>query len=276
MPEFVPLDFAAAWQTFTNQRHRAARTDEDDRTMWASFADQYDARTHFSDGLQALLESLVRPGDTVLDVGAGTGRMALPLARIARQVTALDHSPAMLDVLRRKMIQQHITNIQPVETTWQQAANVPQHDVVIAIWSLYRQPDILTALHKLVDATRRTLVIADGDSGMKPPHEIPHAALLNDIWGSRGKGIPNYLYFAGMLWQIGVRADVRVIYEQRDFQGATPGDIARQLVPAHATPEQIERFAARAEPLFRQNGARYSYRYTVPVGVVTWTRDAAE
>ncbi len=271
MNEFVPLDFAAAWQAFTRQRY-GDQTDKDDRAMWASFAEQYDERTRFSDGLQTLLEALVHPGDTVLDVGAGTGRIALPLARIARRVTALDHSPAMLDVLRRKMIQQEVNNIQIVETTWQQA-EVEPHDVVIAIWSLYRQSDILTALRKLVTATRRTLVIADGDSGMRPPHEMPHADLLSEIWGGgAGQGIPNYLYFAGMLWQIGVRANVQVIYEQRAYQGATPAEIARQLVPARATPEQIERFSTRLEPLLCRNGNGYSYRYTVPIGIVTWTR----
>jgi SAM-dependent methyltransferase len=41
-------------------------------------------------------------GDPVLDVGAGTGRIALDLARRGHQVTALDHDPQLLAELRRR------------------------------------------------------------------------------------------------------------------------------------------------------------------------------
>lgn len=43
-------------------------------------------------------------GDPVLDVGAGTGRIALDLARRGHQVTALDRDPALLDELRRRAV----------------------------------------------------------------------------------------------------------------------------------------------------------------------------
>ena len=41
-------------------------------------------------------------GDPVLDVGAGTGRVALDLARRGHRVTALDHDPALLGELARR------------------------------------------------------------------------------------------------------------------------------------------------------------------------------
>jgi SAM-dependent methyltransferase len=43
-----------------------------------------------------------REGSPVLDVGAGTGRVALDLARRGHEVVALDREPALLDALRER------------------------------------------------------------------------------------------------------------------------------------------------------------------------------
>ena len=43
-------------------------------------------------------------GDPVLDVGAGTGRVALDLARAGHRVTALDRDPELLEALARRAI----------------------------------------------------------------------------------------------------------------------------------------------------------------------------
>ena len=41
-------------------------------------------------------------GDPVLDVGAGTGRVTLDLARAGHRVTALDRDPELLDALAQR------------------------------------------------------------------------------------------------------------------------------------------------------------------------------
>ena len=66
--------------------------------MAARFRD--DPRRTGDAGLD-FLRSLVQPGEMWLDIGAGGGRYALPIALLAGEVIALDASPGMLDVLRR-------------------------------------------------------------------------------------------------------------------------------------------------------------------------------
>jgi hypothetical protein len=64
------------------------------------------------------LRRLVRPGDTWLDIGGGAGRIALPLALLARSVTVLEPSPAMLAILRESMDEYGIANVVPIEARW--------------------------------------------------------------------------------------------------------------------------------------------------------------
>jgi SAM-dependent methyltransferase len=54
-----------------------------DLTLWRELADAH-------------------PHGAILDVGAGTGRVALDLARRGRRVIALDHDPALLAALRQR------------------------------------------------------------------------------------------------------------------------------------------------------------------------------
>jgi SAM-dependent methyltransferase len=81
-----------------------------DPARTAEFFDDYGERewTRFEDGRTPgpsltthirMLEDYVRPGDRVLDAGAGPGRFTLELLRLGAHVTALDISPGQLELL---------------------------------------------------------------------------------------------------------------------------------------------------------------------------------
>jgi CTP:molybdopterin cytidylyltransferase MocA/SAM-dependent methyltransferase len=71
--------------------------------------------------LDALLR-LVRPGERWLDIGAGAGRFALPIARALQpssgSVIAVDASTSMLEGLREVAAEHAIDNVRVVETRW--------------------------------------------------------------------------------------------------------------------------------------------------------------
>ena len=78
--------------------------------------------TRTDDPVLARLLELIQPGDRWLDVGAGAGRFALPLARALEpsggEVVALDASPSMLAGLRELAEEHGIRNVRPVEGRW--------------------------------------------------------------------------------------------------------------------------------------------------------------
>lgn len=81
------------------------RSEHDAATYGRSFADVYDE--WYSDDATtatcvARLVELAGPGAGVLELGVGTGRLAIPLARAGMSVTGMDSSPEMLAALAAK------------------------------------------------------------------------------------------------------------------------------------------------------------------------------
>ena len=76
----------------------------DDSTYGDAFADVYDDWYDDVSDVDATvrLVSRLAGGGTVLELGVGTGRLAIPLARSGCRVVGIDSSVAMLDVCARK------------------------------------------------------------------------------------------------------------------------------------------------------------------------------
>src|SRR5262245_62216899 len=79
-----------------------------DEQVWVSYAESYDdilpILPFYQEAVRRHVEALTGAGiRRVIDVGAGTGNVAVPLASRGVEVTALDISGAMLDRLRGKV-----------------------------------------------------------------------------------------------------------------------------------------------------------------------------
>ena len=271
MPD-LPFDFAAAWANSMLQCPDVRLDPEADRAFWQKYATRYDERagdTAVIAQTLAIIGDLLHPNDTLLDVGAGTGRFTLPLGTRVRHVTALDQSSAMLHVLRRKAYARGITNNTLIEADWQDAVVEP-HDVVLAAWSLYRLVDLRAALEKMVTVARRALVIVSGVGS-----SLPHRPLIEAICGKWTESLdPNHLLIAGTLWQMGLLADVRVVSETHEIVGSTPYAVAQLRAP-DASPDALDALEEGLLPLLQrcENGWRYAYPQMV--GIVVWRSGSA-
>lgn len=97
---FTPLLTTHDWNEEWKQLQKARRN-ADDAAYWdkrsATFATK-DAPSPYVERFLALAG--IRPGESVFDMGCGTGALTLPLARKGHDVVAADFSQGMLDRLR--------------------------------------------------------------------------------------------------------------------------------------------------------------------------------
>lgn len=103
------------------------------------------------------LRGLVRPGERWLDIGAGAGRYALPLALAGARVTALDPSPGMLAMLREACSEFGVDGIDVVQDRWPSPA-VDRHDVAVIAHVGYDIDDIGSFLNAMEQHAGRLCV----------------------------------------------------------------------------------------------------------------------
>ncbi|MEK6813496.1 MAG: class I SAM-dependent methyltransferase [Nitrospirota bacterium] len=98
-------------------------------------------------------------GKTFLDVGAGTGRASLALAREGGMVTASDASPAMMDVAREKAAS--LGFAMSFETADAQALpfSARSFDTVVCFRVLMHVPDWRKALGEICRVARRRVIL---------------------------------------------------------------------------------------------------------------------
>jgi CTP:molybdopterin cytidylyltransferase MocA/SAM-dependent methyltransferase len=218
---------------------------------------------------------LVRSGDRWLDIGAGAGRFALPIARALDEsggsVIALDASPSMLEALREIAEDYAIENIRTVVGRWPPSdAGAFEADVALIAHVGYD----IEAIGPFVDS----LESAAGRLCVAVLTERPPAAAADPFWplvhGEPRSTLPALPDFVELLRTRGRDPSVvRIPGEPRRFESrdALEGFLRRQLWvdPAGGKARLLQR---AIEDLGEADGDGWTIRGRVPTetGVVTW------
>src|SRR5947209_16821083 len=230
------------------------------------------------DPLLARLRRIIRPGWSLLDVGSGPGRFSLALAPRAGHVTAVDPSPRLLRILRRRAREAGVTNIRTVEGRWQDqdlAAYDLTADVALCAHVLPLIADAAPFLAKLDAAARRRVVLYLG--------AFAADAIADPFWryfhGSPRRPGPSYLDAMAVMEEIGIQPEVEVVEIATRSRYETLGDAVDSYRDALVLPNTaaVRRDLARLlEPwLQRRGGALHPPFRTQPAAIVTWTPAAA-
>lgn len=202
----------AAWR-----RSQRARTRLEDARFWDAKAATYDASAEADGFAGDVLRVLdVQPGERVLDMGCGTGQIALALAERGADVVAADFSEGMLGVLLGKLpaAGEAAERVTPLllawDDDWEAAGLAPDSvDVALSIRS-FSTEHMTACLDKLTRTARRsaTVVMQMGYS----PRIMPE--LLNAV-GIITKPARDADLIVEHLRKAGRSPRIRILAEQR-------------------------------------------------------------
>jgi SAM-dependent methyltransferase len=145
--------------------------------------------------------------DSILDVGAGTGRFTLALAPFARQVLALEPNAAMLGYLREEIKERGVRNVTLTQTRWEDASADARADIVICSHVLYPLLNIVPFLQKLDLASEQACYLY-----LRATHiDTLTAPLWKHFHGTERQLPPGYIHALDVLYELGIYAQVEVV-----------------------------------------------------------------
>ena len=207
-------DWARLWRQLVelnNLRHE--HSDNSDR--WSGqarlFHDQVKKRWLKPDTSRDFILGQLSPDATFLDIGAGSGAWEILLAGRVRSVTAVEPSPAMLEVLRETLQKEGLSHVQVIEGAWPDV-DVGVHDFSLSSHAMYGCPDLPSYIQKMSAVTRRTcfmilrapltgsIMSLAAQHALGQPHDSPNFVIAYNMMLQMGM-TPNVLWEEPGSWE---------------------------------------------------------------------------
>lgn len=276
--KFIPIltstDWNAEWRALQEVRRRA-----DDASEWDKRAETYPVKHgEQTSYVERFIElAAIEPGETVLDMGCGTGSLATPLAQAGHRVMACDFSRGMLDMMERDQRELGVTGVEIRQMSWaddwgQFGLGENSVDVAIASRSIATS-DLRESLMKLNHVARRRacITLPCGPSPRTDERLLSAVGLQHDL-------VRDFAYAFNILMAEGINPEVAYIHSMREESFATPEEaeasytkLIAGAVEGIATQEEIDAIPKRLRPWLAENlvQSEHGLRLAQP-RVITW------
>jgi SAM-dependent methyltransferase len=270
-------DLLDAWQARVaadKEQVDRLREVDDPADFYAPVKDRFrlDPRRTDDPTLNELL-ALSQPDDVWLDIGAGGGRYALPLALRVRKVVAIDPSPSMLDALKGDAAAHGITNIHVIEARWPMVATSSRSsfnaDVALMAHVGYDIAQIGPFLDAMEAAAAQMCVAVMGESSMQTTATL----FWERIHGEQRVTLPALPELLMLLMARRRLAEVTLVdREPPTFASMDEAHaMARRQLWLREFSAKDARLKALVEQTVTVRDGRYAFDWTpTKIGIVSW------
>lgn len=213
---------------------------------------------------------LIDSNTTVLDVGGGAGRFALPLATRAKHVTVVEPSEEAVGMLQERAADAGLSNITAITERWEDA-NVEAADLVLCSLVLHHVPEGAAFIAKMQEsATGRVAII----EMMEAPSalEVP---FYQRVYGAVPTPMPGVPELLNLLWAMDIHPDVTMLPSETPAMGRDRNEITTQLRRRFDVEENTpadSRLLAALDELLEETPHGYTVSGIAPrrAAIITW------
>ncbi|MDG0866518.1 class I SAM-dependent methyltransferase [Candidatus Lucifugimonas marina] len=192
-----------AWQETVEREHAQSdriREESASEDFWKPVAHRFvppkKGESAPDDTVEKLAE-LILPSESVLDVGAGGGRLSVPLAEYASHVTAVEPSEAMRDQLTATADAWGVSNVSVIPSTWEEA-DVDSHDLVVCAHVVYTVTAIEAFVRKLNNHARKKVALIS----FERPATATYLPLWSYVHGEERIALPTLPQIESLLGEL--------------------------------------------------------------------------
>lgn len=224
--DFEEIDWAKLWKC----KNAISGSQCINNMDWDNRADNFSKQYINQDYISQVIQKMdISSNDTVLDLGCGPGTLAIPLAKRAKKITAVDFSERMLEIVSKRARKNKLDNINIVKKDFGKIEfekEISQHDVIICSRSFpdqYPKENLLKLNNLALKAVFLTIWINGADE---------YEFFIRKAYNAAGYDYfprPDYIYILNILYSIGIQANVDFVEYQDILEYKNMNDLMDKL-----------------------------------------------